>query len=190
MKIKLGFFSILIVLCLLVSDLRFALCSFVAIVLHELAHVFFAKVCGVGFQRFEFGIYGARLYANNNVFSYWKEVVISLAGPLINIISTVIVYPIYANSRSETIFLFMSASVTLGILNLLPIRSFDGGRAIYALLSMLLPIHVAEKILYAFSSICIFILWTLSVYLLITSKAGLSTFVFSISLFSKIIDDK
>jgi membrane-associated protease RseP (regulator of RpoE activity) len=74
----------------------------------------------------------------------------------------------------------------LGILNLLPIREFDGGRILGALLCRVGSQRAAQKTVNALSFFCVFTLWSFSVYLLLRFAASLSLFVFSISLFFKL----
>jgi Zn-dependent protease len=79
---------------------------------------------------------------------------------------------------------FCMASLSLGIINLIPIRGFDGGRILHALLSLALPVSAVEKIssiLGFFSLLCI---WLLSVWLLLRTGTSLTLFVFSCCLFA------
>ena len=116
--------------------------------------------------------------------SYKKEMLLCLAGPLTNIMLSLFLLPLY---NTNTFFdLFIKASLFLGILNLLPIYEFDGGRILFCILSYKLPPRTSITVIRVISFILIFALWSLSVYLLLRLSSSISLFIFSISLFSKI----
>ena len=81
---------------------------------------------------------------------------------------------------------FVMTSVALGIINLLPISGFDGGRMFSALAHSLFSCRTAERISSVLSFVIIFALWCFSVYLMFKISASVSLFVFSLSLFAKI----
>ena len=182
MKIKFGFFPVLIVLSLFITDWVFALSALLAVTIHEMGHILAAKALNVSFNECKIGIYGAGLTPSNFNFSYKKEIFISMAGPLSNALSVVVVLPFYNYFGYNFVMMFMFSSFILGCLNILPIRTFDGGRILYSVISTVLSESVAETLLNLTSSILIFIMWSVSVYMLITLTAGLSCFIFSISL--------
>jgi membrane-associated protease RseP (regulator of RpoE activity) len=70
-------------------------------------------------------------------------------------------------------------------MNLLPIRTFDGGRMLGALLGKVWGEEVSEAVLRGCSFICLFLIWAASVYFLLRVGDGLSLFCFSMSLFSR-----
>jgi membrane-associated protease RseP (regulator of RpoE activity) len=76
-------------------------------------------------------------------------------------------------------------SLYLCLLNLLPIRSFDGGRALVCFLCdrrATLPDR-AERILSVVSAIVLLLLWTVAVYLLLRRGSALSLYLFCLQLF-------
>ena len=77
-----------------------------------------------------------------------------------------------------------TGSLLLGLLNLLPIRSFDGGRMLSAAISAMLGEGAAEYVLRLTSFLFLFLLWAVSVFFLLRAGDGLSLFCFSMSLFS------
>ncbi|MBE6545986.1 MAG: hypothetical protein E7668_00920 [Ruminococcaceae bacterium] len=121
----------------------------------------------------------------NGLFSYKKEITLCFFGPLFNL-CTVALCLLTAPIRTAFSQYLTVTSLSMGLLNLLPICDFDGGRILYALLCLRLPQLYADRILRFLSFGCIFFLWSFSVYLLLRASSSLSLFIFSLSLFCKI----
>lgn len=185
MKIKISFLSVMLILSLIITDFNFFIASFAAVTIHEFGHILLAKYKKIPLKEFSFGIYGAGLTPQCNTFSYTDEILLCFSGPLSNFLSIPLGVISYLVFPYEIITQFISASLVLGTLNILPIKSFDGGRILYSLICIRHSPDVAEKILSAVSFIFIFFIWSISVYLLIIAEFGLSMFIFSISLFTK-----
>lgn len=183
MKINLSFFSVMLFLSFLITEPTFALASVLAVVIHESAHIVAAKIRHTYFKELKLGIWGAGLTPNDNIFSYDDEIIICIAGPLVNFISSLISIPIYSLVPCAFIEYFIAASAVLGALNILPVKSFDGGRILHSILCKNINLRTADRILSIVSFVLIFVIWSLSVYLLLANEFGLSFFVFSISLF-------
>lgn len=186
MKIKIGFFTVLLALTLLLDRSLLSLSAFAAAATHELGHIAMASLCGIRLQECRIGLYGAGIVPDGHLYSYGQEILLCLAGPLVNLFLGSIGLNLIGKYPSKWLTDFVFASLTLGLLNLLPIKDFDGGRILNALLCRLLSPRFAHRVLSLLSFFCIFCLWSLSVYLLLRSAASLSLFVFSISLFFRI----
>ena len=186
MKIKVGCFAIMLFLALFISHSYFALASLAAIILHECGHIFAAKTMKIKMSECKIDIFGAALTPLSNDFSYKDEIFLCICGPAANILTALAVFPYCLFTQNKVTLYFILASFSLALLNLIPIKGFDGGRIFFSLLCLLSDIDVAEKVLSAVSFICILILWIMSVYFLLMARSNLSLFVFSISLFVKI----
>lgn len=186
MKIKIGCFALLLFLTLLFTHSYFALSALTAILIHESGHIIAAKKAKIKMSLCKIDIFGAALTPTSNDFSYSDEIFLCICGPALNFFTAAVALPFYFVTESSVVLYFVLASLSLGLLNLIPIKGFDGGRIFMAILCLLTDIYTADKILSAISFICIFILWVLSVYFLLVSGSNLSLFVFSISLFLKI----
>ena len=129
-RIKFGFFSLLIAVTMIISANEYTYISFLAAAIHETGHLFAAKILKIKLTELKFDFLGARLIVSRNIISYSQEIILCAFGPLFNFLSAIIVYA--ASQRLKTdhslISFFIFASLALGILNLLPIKSFDGGR--------------------------------------------------------------
>ena len=188
LKIKIGFFSILLSLTIIISDPYYFLALLFAVSLHEIGHVVGARLAKISLRELKLGIFGAGLHTESSLISYKKEIILSLFGPLANFISIALFTLIAPTALRGNVFCdnFLLSSLSLGVLNLLPIESFDGGRILSAVLSFFTSPTAAAKAISVVTLIIIFSLWTLSVNILIRASSSISLFVFSAYLFSKL----
>ena len=182
-KISVGVLAIVMMITLSIASPHFFLPMICAVAIHELGHLILAKICKIQLRELKLGIFGAALSPQNYLYSYKKEILLCLGGPLSNFLSA---FAISYFFNAEPLEYFNECSLALGILNLLPISGFDGGRIFSALLSIFFPPNTVQTVCKAISFALIFILWCFSVYLLIKISASLSLFTFSLSLFTKI----
>ncbi|MBQ4091139.1 MAG: hypothetical protein IJC64_02350, partial [Clostridia bacterium] len=83
---------------------------------------------------------------------------------------------------------FALCSLLQGGLNLLPIKSFDGGRMLYCAAAALGQ-RFADTVLAICSGACVLSLWTVALYLMIKIGAGLGIYVFCACLFASTLSD-
>ena len=158
----------------------------ISAVLHELGHLGCALIRGVSVTEIKINAIGARI-ALGGIYSYTDEMIISVFGPLVNIITGFIALSLtHLFGHISELYLFFASSVTLAIINLLPIRTLDGGRILSTFLLKKLEISVSNTILSVSSFVVLFSIWTVSVYLLLKLQS-ISMFMFAISIFFDII---
>lgn len=182
-KISVGILAVLMIITLSIASPHYFLPLLFSITLHELGHVLVARLAKIKLRELKLGIFGAALSPQSYLYSYKKEILLCLGGPLANFLSALAVSAFFDTEPFEY---FKMCSLALGLLNLLPISGFDGGRIFTSLLSMLLSPRTVQAISKLVSFVLIFALWSFSVYLLLKISASLSLFMFSLSLFSKI----
>ncbi len=168
---------------LILTD-RSLLClsAFLAAAFHELGHLCAAKALRIPIRSLRLDLLGARMDAAGRLLSYGEEWLLCMAGPLFSFILSVCLSPMWGTSPFAR--LLSCASFALGMLNLLPIRSFDGGRMLASALSAAFGETVSDYVLKLCSFLCLFLLWAVSVYFLLKVGDGISLFCFSMSLFS------
>lgn len=184
-KIKLSFSGAIMILALFLTHSYISIAALFAATLHELGHILAAKLCKIPLYELKLGIFGASLTTKKMLCSYKKEIILCFAGPFVNLLSVLLLISFW-DSDNVFLSLFISSSLFLGILNLLPIYEFDGGRILFCIISNKYSLKLAISIIRITSFILIFALWCLSVYLLLRLSSSLSLFIFSVSLFSKI----
>lgn len=169
---------------------HYAATALLAAAAHECGHLFMAKVLGIPFSLFELDMLGASLRMGGKLCSYGDEFLLALAGPFMNIISSLAVLPFTVSAENgavrEYLSFFIVASLALAFLNLLPIKSFDGGRMTHSLCSVIFSPKFADLMLRFTTFVAIFVVWSFSLYMMLRSGAELSLFLFSIGLFVRI----
>ena len=166
------------------------LLTLAAILTHEGGHCVAALLCGVPLRKFRLVPWEARISLGTQSLSYQKECIISLAGPLANLLTFFLVNARGGSAVDGAISFFAAVSLSLALLNLLPIDDFDGGRFFRCICSATLGLRVAEILCDIFSFFTLFCLWCASVYLLIRVNDNLSLFLFSGTLFLRIFIHK
>lgn len=119
----------------------------VVLVLHEYGHYLATKHYGYSVEGFMFAVYGSAL-KSNNCYKPKDEVIIALAGPLVNVVLILCtlslwwVFPsLYLFTRS-----FLVANIMVLVFNLLPIYPLDGGRVLLAVFSKKKSRYTLEKV--------------------------------------------
>lgn len=178
----------MLILSLLLSGAFYGIVPLFAALIHELGHIIAARLRGVRLGKMEIGVFGARISIENGIYSYADEIIVCAAGPLVNFISADIAAILMRLGAidGDILSVFIISSLCLGAVNLLPIRSFDGGRIICAIISRISTPTAADICVKILSFISLFSLWCVSLYLLLRTSASLSLFIFSVSLFANI----
>lgn len=170
---------------------------FVALWLHELSHYFVSKRLGYMLDNLNFLPFGARLQGDTNYKKRSHELMVSLSGPLMNIIVALLLIAmwwinpiVYAYTKT-----FVEANLYLGIFNLLPIFPLDGGQAVLSFFkrSKRKVYNIMRIFGIAISVICMglffysafdtinFSLFFISLFMLITSLEPYNVDVYKIS---------
>lgn len=204
-KIKLGFGAIIMAAAMLVSDRVDVIFLYtLSATLHECGHIIAARVLDIKIKEIRFEFSGVRISIEEGITSYKNEFLLAAAGPLVNLSIITITIAVFSffkitPSNAEILcerFLFCGeythfgalgfvalSSVLQGGINLLPVRSFDGGRMTFCLAATLFGERRAENILDIFSAISAFVLWTVALYLMLKISSGLGIYTFSLCLF-------
>ena len=177
-----------VILALMVVTDRSGVClvTLIAALLHELGHLLAARLLKIPLGELRLGFLGARIEVRGRMLSYGEEWLLCAAGPLTSLAFAAagsLFWQVWQASR-----LFSCASLVLGILNLLPIRTFDGGRMLECLLSACLGERALETVMRLCSFSFLLALWGISVYFLLRAGDGLSMLCFSMSLFFRFFE--
>ncbi len=167
-----------------------------AIVLHELGHILAARLCGVRLGGLRVNLFGARLGLCGMI-SYRHELLVAAAGPLVNLVSAAILLtPVLRDGEAAlaayvadggTAAVFAVASLGLAAINLLPVRSLDGGRILRCVIAPHLGERIADGVTAAGTALCLGALWCFSVYALLRVGEMLSLFGFSLCLILRMV---
>ena len=180
-KIKISMPTIIFVGLLIVLDRSFlSLLALSAALIHELGHLTVMLLLGVKVSEVEITFFGAEIRTKKPTYSVLGNIAIFGAGAAANILSAVIIYSL-PSPPFKAVF-FAGASLSLAVINLLPIRTLDGGCIIEAIILSVLP-QYAPIILDIISSLTLGLLWLTAIYLLLINSGNLSLMLFCMYLF-------
>ncbi|HYC86454.1 MAG TPA: site-2 protease family protein [Chryseosolibacter sp.] len=171
-KISVHWTFTLLILWIVISNIRsgldlteilwsigFVLVIFVCVILHELGHALAARQYKIKTRDITILPIGGVAHLESMPEKPKEELVVALAGPLVNVIIAIVLFPfVTITSRMaeidtlETIgsanFLpaLMSINLWLALFNLIPAFPMDGGRVLRALLGFRLPHPKATRI--------------------------------------------
>ena len=192
-RFKSGISALLFAALLILIDPLMMIPCLIAAGVHECGHLLFAYYLRIPIRELKLDLLGAHLSLSSAVISYKAEFFLCAAGPLFSFLLAEgigWVYPMLSLRLPSAVSAFLCAveesSRFLGILNLIPVKGFDGARMLSALLSSLFSAHVADCAVRFFTGIFLILLWGISVYLLLLTESGLILFVFSFAMFCKI----
>ena len=137
-KLNFGFFAVLAALLCLDGGAH-VLPVFSAVILHEAGHILAAKLCGMKLKEIKFGALGIHMAGETANISDLRRAVVSLAGPLMNLLGFVLFLPL---PRA-----YSAVHLTLFAFHALPAVPLDGGTALYCLLRGTCGERTAERAL-------------------------------------------
>ena len=160
-----------------------------AITIHELGHFITAKKLGYKLSKFSLSPYGVELSYFGQSINYRDELLIAFAGPAVNFVSVFFVLGLWWIMPTIYFFTesFVSISLLIALVNLLPAYPLDGGRIFVSASSHFFKERTAKKITYfanLFLGIFFFVMFV--VFLFINFNPSL--LLFSLFLFAGILD--
>ena len=110
---------------------------FLVVIIHEFAHFVVAKKLGYSLKNIYIMPYGVCLNFNNIQFYGNDEIKIALAGPLVNVVLSILCVSIWWCFPETYYYLdyFCFCNLILGLFNLIPCFPLDGGRILICLIS-------------------------------------------------------
>jgi stage IV sporulation protein FB len=136
---------------------------------HECAHIIALKLCRKNFSASS-EPFGVRIHTKN--LSYAQEAIVLASGPAANLLFAVICLVILKERQSPPALLALYSNMTLGLFNLLPISSFDGGNLLKLLLDRLSAPPIAYSAAKIISISTVAVLWIGGIYAILTSYSG------------------
>lgn len=161
LKVTPGFVTILAATAYFGSARLFA-AMVIGAVVHELGHLLAMRLLGCRVERLTLSACGAELKVRNGAnLSFQRELLLCLSGPAANLAAILLLRILNAAP------LLLGANLLLCAFNLLPVRPLDGGNALYAVLSLLLPAQWAERVTAALSRGLALLLLAIGAYLML-----------------------
>lgn len=154
----------------------------IAALCHELGHIIVIYIVGAKIYDIEITLFGAEISSGNIGLSPMKNIAVYGAGGVANLFTAFWALTFF---KSELALIFAVCSITLGILNFLPIRTLDGGCIVNEILTYCSPKY-GDKIFSVISAIFLILLWFVSVFLLLVCGANASLLLFCVYMFANL----
>lgn len=169
------------VLLIMLDGSMLSILPFAAALCHEIGHLTVMLAVGADVREVEITLFGAEIRTSSLPCGTLAAVAVYAAGASANLLSAAVMTAI-PYSTVETEF-FAACSVSLAAVNMLPIRTLDGGCILEALLIRLAPVHAYTAVT-AVSAVTLALLWLTAVYLLLICGGNLSLMLFCMYLFA------
>ena len=126
-------FAVMIAFLLLMDSTGLMSASLLAITMHEAGHVFAMKLVKCPPVEIKFGIGGISMIGYS-FSSFSENMVVSLSGPLSNLLLFLILWCVGILSDCYEILVFAAVQLLVGTVNLLPVKGLDGGTVLKLML--------------------------------------------------------
>lgn len=167
----------------LFTDLRnTALLGIISVAIHESGHLLTMVLCGVPPEQVVIQPFGVLIYERDSFAkSYLREGLVALGGPVLNGIAVLLALLVQRVSSIETTA-FLLTNGALGLFNILPIESLDGGRALYSFLSLRCSPNRASLVVTVVSFVFLVPMAVVGFLLLLQSRYNFSLLLASVYL--------
>lgn len=180
------FFLAILFGSLFLGIIKEALIIFGAILIHEGAHIAAGKVRGYKISEIELMPFGGVAKIEGLIGAHPSdEVIISLSGPLLNILLGCIamICSLKGIPVGDLFLFFIKVNFSLALFNLLPALPLDGGRIMRAYLSIFMGYKKATDIAIMCGRILAALLLLLGIYVVIGGSYNLMPLIMSIFIF-------
>lgn len=126
--IELSYPSIALIALMIIMNIStgYILC-FLSVLLHECGHLLAMKLCRLSPSGIKITLFNIEIIENNrHSANYLSDIIVTFAGPLANLAVYLITLPLSK--------MFAYINLFIGIFNLLPATSLDGGQLLYLFL--------------------------------------------------------
>lgn len=144
--------------------------------LHETGHILALLFFGKKPTSLILGIMGIRIETNDAMMSYREVCVIALSGPAINLVFAVIF------AFADISGLPFAVNTGLFLVNILPVKTLDGGRFIYNLILSETDEEKADKTINTLEILTVVMLVAVMIISLVTGYVNTSFVFFSVTL--------
>lgn len=180
------FFVIIMLMSVLTGHFLELLALFAIVFIHEMGHVFAARMYGIkvlSVQMLPFG--GVAVMEDAGDLTAGREIAIALAGPLQNVLLIGASLLLHAAGIWDGPFLdyFIQSNLLIALFNLLPILPLDGGKISQAICSLALPYYATLTWSYRISLLFSLMLLGYSCLPLLLGLGGMQLNLLMIGLF-------
>lgn len=147
LEIRTDFFLV-ITFMLLICDSRTVLISLFSSLFHECGHLVSMLLFHQKIDRVLFSASGMRIDRREcSRLTLKAETVTALSGVFVNFCLAFVSYMIFLAAKSEFFLSVTAVNLVIGVFNLLPVESLDGGNVLRCILISRIPVEKAESTL-------------------------------------------
>ncbi|AGY77031.1 M50 family metallopeptidase [Clostridium autoethanogenum] len=122
--------------------------TFIIVFFHEMVHYLVARYYKFSGFDIEFIAIGAVIKLKDIDEAFPREdLMISISGPVANLIFSAVFYFAYKNFCSSIFYMFFSINLAIGLFNLIPAFPLDGGRILRSILNLKMTYRKANRIM-------------------------------------------
>lgn len=130
-------FCVIAVIFAFICDFSlYTLLLFLSILVHELTHVVCLKLCGGRIIKTVVFPFGIDMVCDTSNLSFFKELLCVTSAGAVNLVMSCVFFWVFGITRLKWAIFFCICNAAIGVANLIPHSSLDGGRGLYLLLSM------------------------------------------------------
>lgn len=155
--------------------------------LHELGHLYMMHIFGRNVRSVSVSPFEISIKSDTKVLSKSQEILITVAGVAVNFFLSLIAFIFLLFFDSNILFDIIMCNLCIGVFNLLPIRSLDGGQLLSVLLCDKFAPDTCDKIMNILSVILIIPIATAGYYVLFVSRYNYSILFIAVYLTLAII---
>lgn len=175
-KIYISFPLIAILALLTVIDKSYiSVLGFLATVLHEIGHILAMKIKGCKVKEIQLNLFSFNIVdQSRNEKNFFEDIFVLLSGSFFNFLIVLVFFIIFIFFKKIYFFYFCLENLLIGLINLLPIMSLDGGQILYIFLILKLNEKLAYYVLNVVSVILLLPISIFGFFVLINSKYNFS----------------
>ncbi len=186
-KIYISFiFAAVITVMLFFDRTTLFLPSAIAIILHELGHLFAMWLCECTPKEIKLIPASVQIIRGFSSKPY-GESIIALFGPIVNLVIFLVFLVNYLYFKDEWVIKFGLINLIIGIFNLLPVKGLDGGTVLYNIVSEKKGLRTAERLLNIITFISSLTLFVLGIFTIINGKVNITVFIMAIYLLLSVV---
>ncbi len=160
----------LVAVCIILGVFKSFVWCAAAVAVHECGHLTVMIYCGYFPKRIKIALFSIDIIdGERQRRSVRKNLLIIFFGPFANFICFLVCFLLYLRGI-DYVLPFAAANASVGLFNLLPVMSLDGGQLAYLLLSRGISQDKAEKAVDALTFAFIFPLAAMGFWLMLESK--------------------
>lgn len=164
--------AVMSMVLILDSSNRF-LCCFISALIHECGHLIAMCICHIKPSAIRLRLFDI-VIESDTMRDQSADFFITLAGPAVNLLCACVFYYI-----SKTLFI---SNLVIGLFNLLPVLTFDGGHAVEIILSQRFSVRTCNIVLKSLTFIVLLPMFTMGVMVLFESTYNYSLLLISLYL--------